>query len=192
MRLFVALLPPPELAESLAAGAERALAGTPGVRLCPVRDLHLTLLYFGELADERVEAFRLALTEELRGMAAPELRFAGAGGFPDERDPRVLFADAHEEHGGTRLETLVGRARQAALSFGWREPAQERGRPFRPHVTLARRRTGGDFRWPLDLARELPGKRWLPVEVNLVHSRPERPEARYTSLAAVPLVVRPG
>ncbi len=195
MRLFVALVPPPDLALALESGAREGLAALGGadLRLLPARDLHMTLVFLGELDEARVEPFRRALAEELRGMVAPDLRLSGAGGFPDQEDPFVLWAGVEEDDRGERLATLAGRAQQAARSFGWRPSAEERGRAFRPHVTLARRRPGArPFAWPAGLARALPARRWLPIDVALVCSRPDRPEQRYTTLAHVPLVVTPG
>ena len=92
---------------------------------------------------------------------------------------------------GKRLDALWNRVRQAAVQLGWRPPRVERGRPFRPHVTLARVRAGSGV--PDGSFRRLSfDHRWLAVEVTLFESRPQDPAERYRALAALPLVVRPG
>lgn len=219
-RVFIGLPLPASLAEPLAARAADALgaAGDPdargisnapavpggpdvpdgrgaprGVRVYPARDLHLTLCFLGELASG-VGRLARALEDETRGLAAPELSLAGVGAFPGEGAPRVLWAgvvDATAAEG--RLAALRNRALTAALGFGWRPPAAETSRPFRPHVTLAR--VAADPRPALDLRafRALaPRGSWVASEVVLYESDPGRPGSRYRALAEAPLLVRPG
>jgi len=128
----------------------------------------------------------------VRGLNAPELLLSNTGCFPGPAQPRVLWAGVEEQPEVLgRLAALRNRVWQAALALGWRPPRRERERPFEPHVTLARVRPDADpiHRAFHDLTFD---HAWLPVEVTLMESRPQRSEQRYEPLWAVPLVVRPG
>lgn len=190
-RLFLGLTLTEELARRTTHRVHPVLAELPGVAVYPARDLHLTLAFLGAFPAAGLPSLRAAFQEEVRGLLAPELSLAGPGAFPDRKRPRVLWVGVEEEfdHAG-RLDALRNRVRQAALSQGWRAGSAERRRTFRPHVTLARVRAGAAS-VPASFY-DLPlGGRWLPVEVDLVESRPDDPAARYAVLASVPLVVRP-
>ena len=88
-----------------------------------------------------------------------------------------------------RLAALRNRVLQAGLSLGWRPPASDRLRPFRPHVTVGRAPGAGVH--PAFFSADFD-QGWLPVAVALVESRPGAADARYQTLWAVPLVVKPG
>jgi 2'-5' RNA ligase len=192
-RLFIGLALPPAVAAPLVESAARVLTPAPGLRLYPARDLHLTLCFLGEFED--VARLERALIDETRGLAAPELRITGVGAFPDGDAPRSLWAGVLDETGAEgRLAALHNRALTAALGVGWRRPAADAARPFRPHVTLARLSAQG-FGSGFDLApfRTLaPRGGWVASEVTLFESDPKRPEARYRPVADAPLAVRPG
>ena len=189
-RLFVGLVLPDEVASRLVGRVHPILEDEEGVRLHSASELHLTLAFLGEFPEAQRPRLEGALREELRGLNAPELTLSDTGAFPGRNSPRVLWAGVEEgaETAG-RLHALHNRVLQAALSLRWRPPSAERHRPFRPHVTLARMRTGEPHRAFFEQQFDHP---WLPVEVSLIESCPDRPDERYRPLWAVPLVVRPG
>ncbi len=206
-RLFIGLVLPAAVAGPLSELTAAALRGlgppTNGLRVYPARDLHLTLCFIGEhgLVEQGGTArLERALIDETRGLAAPELRITGIGAFPDFAAPRVLWAGVVDDSGAEgRLSALHNRALTAALGIGWRRPAADAARPFRPYVTLARlaegtRPTEGGAEG-VDLAAFQalrPRGAWVASEVALFESDPQRPEARYRVLADAPLAVRPG
>ncbi|MFT7676734.1 MAG: 2'-5' RNA ligase [Planctomycetota bacterium] len=165
-----------------------------GTRIYEPWDLHLTLCYLGSFPEPRRKLLQRVLQEEIRGMDAPELALTGIGAFPALDQARAVYAGVREgdERPG-RLLTLQNRAWQAAYSLGWRPASHERQRKFRPHLTVARRTQSGA---KMDLPRSLTSldfsQSWLPVDVCVLESRPNHPEERYRTLAATPLVVRPG
>lgn len=193
-RVFIGLALPADVAEPLAARAGAALAGAANaLRLYPARDLHLTLCFVGEL--ERAAELGRALVDETRHLAAPELSLGLTGAFPDAGSPRVLWAGVREAPGTDgRLDALRNRAITAAQRTGWRMPASELVRPFRPHVTLARVREGhGGVQAAVEVFLGLrPRGAWLASEVALFSSDPGRPESRYAVVVEAPLAVRPG
>lgn len=178
MRLFVALELPAEAVAALAAFRARADAGV----WRPVADeaLHLTLAFLGRRPAE--DAQRVG--ELLHGVAvaAPRLRLGGALALPP-RCPRVLAAEV-EDRDGT-LATLQAEVGGRLQESGLYEPEARR---FRPHVTVARLRSGARVR-PAQPER-LVGPEPVPfrgLAVTLYESRLEQAGARYLAHTSVPL-----
>lgn len=144
-----------------------------------VRDPHVTLCFLGEVPDDDVARIESALRAGL-GRAAP-VEAVVAGGRPRRLGPSALVRPV----GG--LDDLAAVVRSAV----GRDAARPERRPFRGHLTVARRRRGepggGD-------GREAPEVRWLVEEVALVCSELGRGEggtARHRDVAVVALD-RPG
>lgn len=137
-RLFVAVeLPRPvldalgEAQSDLADQAARAGIG----RICRWTSLtgsHLTLKFLGDTSTGRVPDLAAELLAGLAGQAPVALELAGLGAFPSLRAPRVVWvglAGALAE-----LGLLQRRVEAALVPLGF--PSE--GRPFAPHLTLAR------------------------------------------------------
>lgn len=117
--------------------ADLARLGWP-VRWVRPEGLHLTLKFFGEVAEEGAGPI-VDLLAEACGHAAPfGLEAAELGGFPGLQAARVVWAGYRAE---PPLELLAHRVAQRASTLGF---AAE-GRPFRPHVTLGRLRDGASL-----------------------------------------------
>jgi 2'-5' RNA ligase len=143
-RLFVAVDPPPEVCEQLAAWAKVAVrelglrrgARSP-IRLLDPELLHVTLCFLGE----RPVAELAAIGDALAACAAPvgELRIGAPVWLPPRR-PRTLAVEVHDNDGDAPGESLAalhaGLLGALARACGFQG---ERGR-FRAHVTLARMR----------------------------------------------------
>ncbi|WP_165986288.1 RNA 2',3'-cyclic phosphodiesterase [Streptomyces sp. YIM 98790] len=131
MRVFAALLPPPEVLEEIAGAvcALRELPGTGDFRWTVRQDWHLTLAFYGEMPEAAVSDLEERLARLARRRPAVELWLAGGGRFGD----RVLWAGV----GGDRiaLSRLATAARAAGRKAG--APHQET-RAYHPHLTLAR------------------------------------------------------
>jgi RNA 2',3'-cyclic 3'-phosphodiesterase len=171
LRLFVALTLDAEARARLAAWADPAAAGA-GWRLVAAENLHVTVVFIGAAPAERVAAIEQAMRETFAAVPAITVRPAGL-----RRLGRVL-AVTLEPVGGD-LAPMV--AAQAVLA---ERLERVEGRPWLPHVTLARAR--GPRRPPTP---ELPA---LPLavrlgEVGLYVSQLHPSGARYRSLAAVAL-----
>lgn len=118
MRLFFALTFSPAARAALRQAQERLRAFAPGARYPGEETLHLTLAFLGEIPEGRAPQ----LGELLAALPAPPLalRFSQAGPLSPEEGLWALFP----EECPARLE-----------GAGFPLPR----RPFRPHVTLARR-----------------------------------------------------
>jgi 2'-5' RNA ligase len=173
--LFLGLALGPELGHEV--GAEAALAlvedGSlaPGLVLPRPAGLHLTLLYLGRTAPDAEAELRGRLDGELAGALAPSLDLGTAGAFPSRRKPSVLWLGVTERTPG-RLEELRERVVRAASGLDL-DLDSELGRPFRPHVTVARVRTarGAPPARVLGAFWEgLPPRVWEPDRVELLES----------------------
>lgn len=122
-RLFVALETPPALAASLLATLPRER----GIRPTPAAQVHLTLRFVGEVEEGRAAAIEEALGT-IAAVVVP-VRVAGVGRFG--RRGGILWA-------GVASSELLA-ALHGAVNLALREAGVEaEGRPFHPHLTLAR------------------------------------------------------
>lgn len=124
-RLFFALdIPAPVKKKLLKVAAPIA-----GAKWQNANQLHLTLLFLGQVDSELLPAIRAALRELPLQRFHLEVREVGCFGQPDT--PRNLWAGVSPEAPVTELNDLL-KQRLGHLGF------QFESRPFRPHITLAR------------------------------------------------------
>jgi 2'-5' RNA ligase len=172
-----------ELMEAVAgASIDDRTFGQP--RWVRVDGLHLTLRFLGPTHDERQPELAAALAATARGVAPFRIVLSGGGAFPDMRRPRVLWIGIGE--GAPRLQDLARRLETELAPLGW--PPE--GRPFAPHLTLARTDgvPGADQRAGrlAELAEGL-SLSWKTDRVVLYRSILGRGPARYEAVAESPL-----
>jgi len=189
-RLFVAVPLANEVRDAVGrlmetvAGApigERAFGQPRWVR---VDGLHLTLRFLGATPDERQPALA-RLLESVAAETEPfEVSLSGGGAFPNAVRPRVLWIGIGA--GEARLAALVGRLNEQLAPLGW--PPE--GRPFAPHLTLARTDgvPGADerARHLEEAARDL-NLSWTADRLVLYKSILGRGPTRYEAVAEAPL-----
>ena len=124
IRLFAAIAIPPDIGEALT----RRQQGLPGARWRPIEAFHITLRFFGGIAESVADD----LDAELAAVAGPPLTLAleGVGSFQDGGDIHAVWAGVSEI---VALRRLAARCETAARRAGL---APDR-RAWRPHVTLA-------------------------------------------------------
>ncbi len=134
MRLFVAVELDDALRDALGRliGDLRRAEGA--VKWVEPRHLHLTLKFLGEVAESRVADAAQIVRDGATGVPPFRLEARGAGGFPDLRRPRVIFAGAETESDTAR--ELARRLNEEMQLLD--VPAEDR--PFQCHITLGRRR----------------------------------------------------
>jgi 2'-5' RNA ligase len=144
-RLFVAVDPPLEVREALAAWARnvgvaaRAVGGSRGaLRLLGEHSLHLTLCFLGSRPVAEIEALGEALAAA--GEHACELSLGAPLWLPPRR-PQALAAEIHD-HGGELERVQQALTTELSSVSSW----QPERRRFRPHITVARLRRGGRTR----------------------------------------------
>lgn len=125
LRLFAALDLPDEIAAALMA----LQRGVPGAKWRPRENLHLTLRFFGDVAEPIADELDAALDDIAAGTAPFELVLKAAGAF-GKADPHTLWIGTGES---AALAKLAADCERAARRVGLKpEP-----RKFTPHVTLA-------------------------------------------------------
>ena len=130
MRLFVALEIPITTRENLATLIASLRAITRGPRWVRPDNLHVTLKFLGEVAEDQLAAVETALGR-IRSDRALTLEFRGLGFFPNEKKPRVFWAGIEAS---ANLQTLVADIEGAVEKCGIPREKRE----FSPHLTLAR------------------------------------------------------
>ncbi|WP_100402070.1 RNA 2',3'-cyclic phosphodiesterase [Bacillus sp. FJAT-42315] len=107
----------------------------PFARAVHEQDLHLTLAFLGEAEEEKLEKARENMAEVLRTFSPFSLTIDSFGTFGKQEQPRIFWAGVKQE---PKLHQL-----QQAVSSACREAGfQLESRPFRPHITLARKWRG--------------------------------------------------
>ncbi len=194
-RLFVAVEPSEQarrwLGEVSAAVRQAFVERKIAARFVPAENMHLTLRFIGEVAEERVPSIGEALKELSTDRF--EIRFSGLGAFPNEKKSRVLWVGFSE--GAEGLKTLAEQVDRCLQGVG----IAPEERPYRPHLTLARMKKGREnTARVIESVSPREGVSSLVREVVLFQSEldssrglrgasPPRPKARYTPRARIPL-----
>jgi 2'-5' RNA ligase len=172
MRLFVALELPETVKRDLAA-LQRALAarlGTTKLRWMQAEQLHLTLLFLGEVPSERLPSVEASLARAAHFSPPLTLETEGLGAFPSLRRPSVLWVGV-----GGDAKALHALQQRVALELAWLSLADEKR--FRAHLTLARVK---GFAGPLSLeGASLPPLTWRAERLSLFESTLSPQGARY-------------
>lgn len=135
VRTFVAIELPAGLRDAL--GSIPAAASLPAgtsVRWTPPENLHLTLRFLGDTPEELLDPLSRALDAIAAGAPSFELELGGAGAYPEARTARVLWVGLVDAD--RKLRRLRNQVEAAVRGLGWKRE----GRPFQPHLTLARLR----------------------------------------------------
>jgi len=130
VRLFVALEIPITARQNLATLIASLRAVTREPRWVRAENLHLTLKFLGDVAEDKLAAVQTALGG-IRSHQAVTLEIRGLGFFPSEKNPRVFWAGIRAS---SNLKTLAADIEGVMEKCGISREKQE----FSPHLTLAR------------------------------------------------------
>jgi 2'-5' RNA ligase len=125
LRLFAALALPDHVAERLLA----LMKGVPGAKWRPRANLHLTLRFFGDVAEPVAEDLDAELESATRGVGPFELRLKRAGSFGGAA-PHALWIGAEQSEPLIQLAAACERAAR-------RVKLKPEPHKFTPHVTVA-------------------------------------------------------
>ena len=114
------------------------------VRWVAVSSIHLTLKFLGEVNPEIIPKLTESLDDAVKTHRSINLRLHGLGGFPNLRNPRVIWCGIDGETGN--LEQLQQRVEAACVPFGF-APEDRR---FHPHLTLGRVKSKSNLQPLLD------------------------------------------
>lgn len=168
MRLFIAVWPPPDALDAVAALSRPTVVGC---RWTTPDQWHVTLRFLGEV-DEAALPTVVGAVSGLALRAAP----LAMGPTVELLNPRIVSVPV------TGLDAIGPAVIEATASFG--QPPEDR--PFRGHLTLARLK--GVRRRDLSKAIGAPiAARWTVEELHVVRSHLSPKGARYESVATIPL-----
>jgi RNA 2',3'-cyclic 3'-phosphodiesterase len=165
-RLFVAVVPPPEVIADLSTFVEPRRSVESVLRWSAEEAWHLTLAFMARVPEANYEE----LAERLEVAAAKrspfQLQVDGAGAFPNPARAKVLWAGISGDTG--ELGRLSTGSRNAANTAG----VEVDGAQFRPHLTLARLNRPIDITKWLRIFDGYAGSPWAVSEIELIESRP--------------------
>jgi RNA 2',3'-cyclic 3'-phosphodiesterase len=166
MRLFAALVPPPEALEHLDAFLDvRRDAGE--FRWVQADQVHVTLAFLEHVPEAKLDDLVERLGRAAARRTAFETAVSGGGAFPNPGRAKVLWAGLDlDEPARTELDRLATGCRAAANRAG----IEVDGARFRPHLTLGRTRYPHDVSNWVRLLDSYAGPRWTASELTLVQS----------------------
>ena len=163
LRLFAAIDPPPAVCEQLSASLP---ARDDALRYVVSAQWHLTLAFYGSVAEAKVDALQAGLGRAALRSRPLRLRLAGAGTFPRQSaKARVLWVglDGDVDELRRLADRCAGAGRRARIAM--------EARAFRPHLTIARARQGAvDVTSTVDALASFTSDWWTVDVVRLVHS----------------------
>jgi 2'-5' RNA ligase len=132
IRAFIAIELPPEIKATLT-GLQNKLrpAGGNAARWVESGGIHLTLKFLGNVPRGQIDGVKQAMAAA-RGTPTFGLHLGECGCFPDTRRPRVIWVGLNGDL--KLLDELVKKLEIALARLGFKPE----GRPFTPHLTLAR------------------------------------------------------
>ncbi len=107
----------------------------PGVKLVERDNLHFCLMFLGDVEDEKVDSIKAAMDKVAKTFEPFEVNISGLGAFPNKNYINVLFLEVRE--GKQPMIDIAKALRQELPDF-------KSGKPFVPHLTLARVKTGNE------------------------------------------------
>ena len=151
IRSFLAAPVTEALAAALLESVEASREDLPPLRVTARENLHLTLVFLGNLTEEQLDHTVVPRVSDIVDQAVPgRVYFRQVAGFPSRQKPRHLVI---EGYGSPSAETLQDTLRQSMQEVtGNRER-----RAWRPHITLGRLRENADTEiTPTPWQAELP------------------------------------
>ncbi|MGC9945806.1 MAG: RNA 2',3'-cyclic phosphodiesterase [Bryobacteraceae bacterium] len=181
MRLFTGLDLPLEVVRALDTLLDRL---RPAARLkwSPPANLHITTHFIGEWPEDRLQDLRTALGG-LPGHPPIAIHVRKLGFFPNPHSPRILSAGVEAS---PDLAALAAETDRALEPLG----LEPEGRPFSPHLTLARIKEPVPLQNLRETIAALPSLDFGSFSADrffLYRSRPGPAGSVYTKLAEFPL-----
>lgn len=135
-RVFCAIELPSLVIEKISEHIDRLRAAAPDSPASWSRpeNVHLTLKFIGEIAQNRVADLSEAAAAAVAGFSPFEIAIRNTGSFPKRGTPRVFWIGIDDYSG--RLAQLQAKLEDECLRLGFEKEA----RTFNPHLTIARGR----------------------------------------------------
>jgi RNA 2',3'-cyclic 3'-phosphodiesterase len=132
IRAFIAIDLPSTLREKLVVLIDGLQSVSPGgVRWVPVKNIHLTLKFLGDISPANLQVLSKILAAETKNCAPFTMEVGGIGAFPNHRRPRVIWIGVSAPSALDHLQRNI-EAETSRLGYTPEE------RPFSPHLTIGR------------------------------------------------------
>lgn len=133
LRAFLAAELPTNLQDAIetATSGLRQALGIDLVRWVPVRNIHLTLKFLGDVSPSSLDLIKHMLQTEATQHPPFEASIQDFGCYPDARKPRILWVGLQAPQSLMSLQRDI-EAASARLGY----PSEDRG--FSPHLTIGR------------------------------------------------------
>lgn len=167
MRLFAALVPPPDAVNHLEEFLDGLRTARPDLRWVPPARYHLTLQFLGECGPYEVDRQRERWERRARRSAPMTVQLTGAGAFPHSTMARAVWVGL-----GGAVDAFAALAADDQV----------------PHLTVARTREQQNLAPLVDEIAHYRGPSWTAVELVLFESRMGAVSGpRYRAVETVPL-----
>ncbi len=189
MRLFIAILIPPDVMQQLGRlqAQLKAQLPDPSLRWVAPDKFHFTLLFLVEQSEARLPAIEQVMQVAARQTAPFEVGISGLGVFPHWRRPAVLWVGA--QTGAEPMGKVAAMLEQQLVG--------KADKPFHAHVTLARIKI--DRRLSASTVSErlqkvvvqlppMPVGQFTATHLSLMQSELHPSGSHYTELCTVPLM----
>lgn len=191
LRIFVAVPLPQEIRTELNSWREKNSSILPFKKWTHAEDFHITLQFLGDTNSEDLPSLCYTLQQISGTIEFFRLSLTSLGVFGLVERPRVLWAGLDGDLAA--LEKLQQRVVEATALHGF----QKEDRPYRPHVTLARKYMGEkpldqrllDAKHKADMDAAWIGKSWEAREFVLYVTRMGR-QPMYEVAESFPLGIR--
>ena len=137
-RTFIAIELNQDIRARLVALQRSLATAAPDVKWVEPENLHVTLLFLGEVDDRELPAVCRAVQDAVAAQPAFPLTVRSAGCFPNVRRPRVLWVGIAQ--GLHEVVAIHDAVESPLLALGC---YRHEDRRYTPHVTLGRRRSEG-------------------------------------------------
>lgn len=136
VRAFIALELPQEIKQAIADYVAPLRALDKGLSWTKAENVHLTLKFLGDTPQSQIEKVAATLREICADFAPLAAEISGAGVFPSEHRPRVLWLGMKESSGA--LAELAQRIEHECRRLGF----EKEERNFTAHLTIGRVKAG--------------------------------------------------
>ncbi len=130
-RSFIAIKAEPEESFQRMYSSLISLLGDEKITWVSRENIHVTLVFLGDLEEEMIKAAERVLKQSCSGFGEFELSLSGAGIFKNLKDPRVIWAGIENPDRLTELNNLIS---NGLKNTGFKIEERQ----FRPHVTIGR------------------------------------------------------
>jgi len=144
IRTFIAVKISDEQRAGVAEVLDRLRCHDVSVKWVEPKNMHITLKFLGDTAEENLPQLFDAISDALNGARRFDLKLAGLGQFPPRKPPRVIWAGI--QSGYENLRDIASKIDKALEPFGF-EPEK---RKFSAHVTIGRVKNNRNIRLVTD------------------------------------------